>query len=89
MLAIHIDAGHSSNGNPRRGFIIADDNGNFVDFVDESFIGRSALAQAGYASIASTASRIEVPAKVYSEFKRDAEHTKQKLGTRAWRSRRS
>ena len=72
MLAIYIDAGHSTNGNPRRGWIITDDSGSFIDFVDEGYEGKAALSRAGYAEYPPTP-RIEVAAKVYRELKRDAE----------------
>lgn len=72
MIAIHIDAGNDRNGNPKRGWIITDDRGDFIDFVDEGYGGRASLGQAGYGDVSGTA-RIEVPSHVYREFKRDAE----------------
>jgi len=72
MLAIYVDAGHSSSGNPKRGWIITDEEGNFTDFVDEGYAGRSALKEAGY-DCPSTP-RVEVAGRVYSELKKDADH---------------
>lgn len=71
MLAIYIAAKNSPNGNPQRGWIITNEIGEFVDFVDEGYRGSSALTYAGY-SCPSTG-RIEVERRVYHEFKRDAE----------------
>ena len=34
MLAVHIASENDTNGNPRRGWFITDDNGDYVDFVD-------------------------------------------------------
>jgi hypothetical protein len=66
MLAIYIDAGNNSNGNPRRGWIIADDAGNFVDFVNEGYEGHSALANSGYGNVTPT-SKLEVKPSVYRD----------------------
>jgi hypothetical protein len=71
MLAIYIDAGHSTSGNPRRGWIIADDQGNFISFVDEGYEGRSALDRGGYRNLAATP-RIEVKPSVYRDAYRQS-----------------
>lgn len=68
MLAIYIDAGNDRNGNPKRGWIIAEDDGQFKDFVDEGYGGIGNL-RAQYGNIAST-QRIEVAKSVY----RDVHH---------------
>lgn len=67
MIAIYIDAGNNVNGNPRRGWIIADDSGVFTDFVDEGYEGRSALRTKGYGGIPDTR-RIEVKPSVYRDL---------------------
>ena len=72
-LAIHIDAGHTKNGNPRRGWIIADDDGSFIDFVDEGYLGNAALRQSGYASVTPTTTSIEVPPSVYRDAYRQSQ----------------
>ena len=69
MLAIYIDAGRDRNGNAKRGWIIADSEGAFTDFIDEGSLGKAALAQSGYGNVPST-QRIEVAKSVY----RDAYH---------------
>jgi hypothetical protein len=43
-LAIHVDAGHDVNGNPRRGWLIIDTkSGDSFDFVTEGYRGTGAL----------------------------------------------
>ena len=66
MLAIHIATENDTNGNPRRGWFIADDNGDFVDFVDEGYMGTGAL-EAGYGDIVRTSAKIAVKPSVYRE----------------------
>jgi hypothetical protein len=70
-LAIYINAGNSTSGNPKRGWLIADDNGAFINFVDEGYEGRSALARAGYGNVPQT-SRIEVKPSTYQEAYRQS-----------------
>jgi hypothetical protein len=48
MIAIYIDAGRDRNGNPKRGWIITNDDGEFTDFVNEGYLGHVALKKAGY-----------------------------------------
>lgn len=46
-LAIKINAGHDTNGNPRRGWAITScRSGELVDFVDEGYTGTSSLRRA-------------------------------------------
>lgn len=51
MIAIYLNAGHDTNGNPRRGWVITEDNGDSIDYVDEGYRGGSALKVAGYEGI--------------------------------------
>lgn len=45
-VAVKINAGHDTNGNPRRGWIILDGRtGDMLDFVDEGYRGSSALSR--------------------------------------------
>lgn len=67
MIAIYIDAGHTGSGNPKRGWIIADDSGTFTDFVDEGYDGRAALRMRGYGGVPDTR-RIEVKPSVYRDL---------------------
>jgi hypothetical protein len=67
MLAVHIASENDTNGNPRRGWFIADDNGDYVDFVDEGYMGSGALAEAGYPDITKTSAKISVKPSVYRE----------------------
>jgi hypothetical protein len=70
MLAIYIDAGHTGSGNPKRGWIITDDQGNFTDFVDEGYSGRSAMKEAGYDCPSTPC--LKVAGSVYRDLQRDA-----------------
>jgi hypothetical protein len=67
MLAIYIGTKNTPAGNPRRGWLIADDNGDFTDFVDEGYMGNKALAQSGYPGIVQTSAKIPVPPNVYRD----------------------
>jgi len=67
VLAIYISAGHSTSGNPKRGWFIADDSGNFIDFVDEGYRGDpGALDHAGYEDIERTP-RMDVTGSTYRD----------------------
>lgn len=67
MLAIYINGGHSASGNPKRGWVIADDAGNFTDFVDEGYRGDpGALIHAGYEGIERTP-RMDVTGSTYHD----------------------
>lgn len=45
-VAIKVNAGNDTNGNPRRGWVVLDGrSGDMLDFVDESYLGRSALTR--------------------------------------------
>jgi hypothetical protein len=70
-LAIYINAGNSTSGNPKRGWLIADDNGAFINFVDEGYEGVGALASAGYANLPRTP-RIDVTPSTYRDACRQA-----------------
>lgn len=44
VIALKLDAGRSTNGNPRRGWIVVDAlTGDVVDFVDEGYEGSAPL----------------------------------------------
>jgi len=43
MIALHLDAGHDRNGNPRRCFLVLGPDGSTVAVVDEGYRGRGAL----------------------------------------------
>jgi len=46
QMAVKVNAGHDTNGNPRRGWAtINTRNGNMIDFVDEGYRGNSALTK--------------------------------------------
>ena len=67
MLAIRIATENDANGNPRRGWFIADDHGDIVDYVDEGYMGTGALAEAGYPDSVRTSAKISVKPSVYRE----------------------
>jgi hypothetical protein len=68
-LAIKINAGNDKNGNPRRGWIITDDNGSFINFVDEGYSGVVALTVAGYANLPRTETIDVIPATYKSAYR--------------------
>ena len=71
-ISFHTTPGHSTSGNPKRGWLITDDDGNFTDFVDEGYRGDpGALIHAGYKGIARTP-QIDVAGNTYTETLRDA-----------------
>jgi hypothetical protein len=53
-LAVYIGTAHDSNGNPRRGWVIYNKQGNVIGFVDEGYAGRGALVNAGLADVHAT-----------------------------------
>jgi hypothetical protein len=88
-LAIHIDAGRDKNGNPRRGWIIADDGGSFIDFVDEGYQGAGALRASAYSLVTPTTVTIEVPPSVYRDAYRQSHgpvEKQMKREQRLWKS---
>jgi hypothetical protein len=66
MIAIYINAGNTKNGKPRRGWIITNSDGEFVDFVDEGFEGVGALKNSAYANAARTSVLLVEPS-VYKD----------------------
>jgi hypothetical protein len=88
-LAIYIDAGHDRNGNPKRGWIISDDEGSFIDFVDEGFQGNDALRVSGYGSVPRTSTAIEVKPSTYRDAYRQSHGGVSKQMTRENKLRRS
>ena len=45
MVCIKLNAGHDSNGNPRRVYVVFDSEGYIVRAVDEGYRGRAALRE--------------------------------------------
>ena len=39
--AIHLDAGHDANGNPRRAFMVYNEEGELVGSADQGYLGDS------------------------------------------------
>lgn len=71
MLAIYINAGNDKNGNPRRGWLIAADDGEITDFVNEGYEGRAALRRA-YGDIPSTDEVIPVSTSFYRQAQKSS-----------------
>ena len=42
-LAIKIDAGNNTSGNPRRGWMLYDRDGYYLGFIDEGYAGREGI----------------------------------------------
>lgn len=68
MLAIYINAGRTPSGNPKRGWIIVNDDGECIDFVDEGYVGISALRKK-YPNTPSTG-RLDVTKSTYNDAKK-------------------
>jgi hypothetical protein len=43
-MLVRVQAKNDSNGNPRRGWIQFTSSGDFVQFIDEGFLGRGAIS---------------------------------------------
>lgn len=50
-VAIHLNAGHDVNGNPRRVYVVIDRYGAIVATVDEGYSGTQALKDAGFPNV--------------------------------------
>jgi len=68
MLAVYISTTNDTSGNPRRGWIIFDDTGHSSTFIDEGYLGKAALAQGGFPTIARTYTRINVTPGEYRSW---------------------
>ena len=88
-LAIHVDAGHSRNGNPRRGWIIAGDDGYVLDFVDEGLRGRLVLDGGPYDNVPRSMFTLEVTPSTYRDLYNQAYGSVERQMTKERRLRRS
>jgi hypothetical protein len=70
-IAIHINAGNDRNGNPKRGWIITNSEGEFIDFVDEGYAGTGSLRTSAFSQAKPTPT-IEVAPSVYRDCMRQA-----------------
>ena len=70
-IAIHINAGRNRNGNPKRGWIIVNEEGEFIDFVDEGYQGTGALQTSAFGAAKPTPT-IDVVPSVYRDAMRQA-----------------
>ena len=70
-LAIYMNAGHTTNGNPRRGWLIVEPrSGEWIDFVDEGYAGNASLTN-NYPHATAT-QRMDITPGQYREFLRFA-----------------
>jgi hypothetical protein len=69
-IAIYIGAPNDSNGNPRRGWLIVDENGDWQDFLDEGYGGTSGLRTWTKYREIKTTPRIDVTPGYYREVKK-------------------
>lgn len=46
ILILHLDAGHDTNGNPRRVFVVFDKNGDIINAFDEGYYGDANVRRA-------------------------------------------
>lgn len=44
-IAIHLDAGHTTNGNPRRVYVVLDEKAQIVDVIDEGYEGSARVTR--------------------------------------------
>lgn len=67
ILAIYLNAGHTKNGNPRRGWLLVlPRTGEAIDFVDEGYSGHRALHKP-YPNAVETG-RMDITPAQYREF---------------------
>ena len=74
---VYLDAGHTANGNPRRGWVVFDGD-RIAGFVQEDFAGRGGmreeLAKGGYTELGAINGeqfKIEVTTKTFNLWKRE------------------
>lgn len=83
-IAIYLDAGHTTSGNPRRVFVVIDEQANVVDTIDEGYEGVQALYKR-HGKIPVTG-RFDTSAREYRELiKRQRDTERQMLGTPRFR----
>jgi hypothetical protein len=71
-IAIHINAGNDTNGNPRRGFIIVDSQGTAIDFIDEGYAGTGSLQTSAYSGATPSNFTIDVSPAFYKSALRQS-----------------
>lgn len=76
-LAIHVNAGHTPSGNPKRGWYVVDHRtGDAIDFVEEGYEGRGALKRA-YPNTAESGT-LEITGREYRSLVRFAKEQAEK-----------
>ena len=78
-MLIKVKSENSGSGNPQRGWIHVDSDGNFIGFVDEGFLGNGAIKPLLEKGEKETES-IEIPVKEYKKWKSRSE----KSGSNHW-----
>lgn len=76
-VAVYMNAGHTTSGNPRRGWLIVDHrSGNSIDFVEEGYAGERSLKR--YYPDAIATGRIDITPGQYRDFVRFAKEQAEK-----------
>jgi len=68
-MLVRVQAKNDSNGNPRRGWIQFSSDGSFLQFIDEGYQGRGAIAEFVKWGEADTIA-ITIEASEYKRFKK-------------------
>lgn len=78
-IAIRLDAGNDTNGNPRRIFVVIDEKANVVDVIDEGYEGTQELKRRHGPLTARQTVDFETTPRQYRELLKQARETA-KLG---------
>lgn len=74
-ISIHLNAGHTASGNPRRLYLVVDcETGMAIDAVDEGYQGTGALDEAGYGDAVRGPDIVTTPAEYKTLLKWASEH---------------
>lgn len=92
-LAVYVNAGNDTNGNPRRGWILYGATTGQFDFVDEGYAGRGAL-RAAYPILARNpffgdSGMLDIMPREYRRLRKlaasdDAKHVRAGMATAEW-----
>jgi len=64
-IALHLDAGHDHNGNPKRLVMVLDEKGDIVHVAEEGYAGVKAALRRGEVADAVMGPRLEITPKEY------------------------
>jgi hypothetical protein len=74
-MLVRVQAKNDVNGNPRRGWIQFSDDGNFIQFIDEGYLGFGAISELVEKGEADTIA-ITIEPSEYKRFKKSREAVK-------------